>query len=63
MSMEGGCTGNYDVAEDVASALEDGLNKKKLSWKDSAKHMTYLLTDAPAHGRAYWGKTALAQEK
>ena len=63
LNLPGGCAGSIDVAEDVASALEDGLNKQKLSWKDSAKHLVYLLTDAPAHGSAYWDKTALAQEK
>jgi len=53
---------NYDVADDLAQALSDGLDADQLSWSTSAKHLVYLLTDAPAHGSQYWDETALATE-
>jgi hypothetical protein len=42
--------------------LIDGLNEEKLSWKKTAKHLVYLLTDAPAHGKHYWDNSELASE-
>lgn len=57
-----GCEGNFDVAEDLETALRDGLDKKKVSWKASAQHLVYLLSDAPPHGKQYWEKSELASE-
>jgi hypothetical protein len=42
--------------------LIDGLDEKKFTWKKTAKHLVYLLTDAPAHGKHYWDKSELATE-
>lgn len=60
--MDVGCERNYDVAEDLAQGLTDGLDMRQFSWRDGASHLVYLLTDAPSHGSQYWEGSALGSE-